>query len=485
LKVSFLIPPVLDKTHDVDRCFGCNYGTYFLPLLPVLYSATVLKDIAEIVSIQDFAALRKTEADFRNFIQTDDSEIYIFYTVFLSQKTDVLARAIIRQFKKNAFFVFSGPQATYAPELFLDKDDTCAVRGEPEFVIREVVQAIKSKSDFSQIRGLSYRRQQKIIHNLPAPFISDIDKIPVPDRTLLDHTPYCNPKLHAMPHTAALTSRGCYGRCWFCVPNSLSYARELEYKKYHHKKPPARLHSVERVIMEFRTIYELGFKSVSITDDEFLWDEKRTIDICGGIKDLKLEWCCLARSDKVTENAVKSMAEAGCAYVDLGAESFDQGVLDAIKKDMSVEDTKRAIRILRDYGISPEINVLLGATPQETEATIKKTLKEVKRAGADYVLFNIANPYPGTEFYDAAKKNGWLTYGDYIPADGTRESIIAYPHLSKERLERFIAYAYLSYYFNPRYILKEILRLKGYKDFKNKFSAALRLIRRNFLHKPQ
>lgn len=483
MKVTFLIPPVLDNTHNVDRCFGCNYGTYFLPLLPVLYPATILKEAADIVSIRDFAAFKNTEADFRDFIQSDNSEIYVFYTVFLSQKTDSLARDIIRELKNNVFFIFSGPQATYAPELFLDKDDTYVVRGEPEYLMREVTRAIKAGAGFSQVKGLSYRNGQELIHNPPAPFITDIDEIPIPDRALLDHTPYCNPKLHAIPHTAALTSRGCYGRCWYCVPNSLSYAQELEYKKYYHRKPPPRLHSAERVIKEFRAIAESGFRSVSITDDEFLWDENRTVEICSGIKGLKLEWCCLARPDKVTEKAVKAMSQAGCRYVDLGTESFDPDILAAIRKDMSPQDTKKAVRILKDYGISVEINVLLGATPQETEETIKTTLKEVKKIGADYVLFNIANPYPGTDFYDAARKNGWLIYGDYVPADGTREAIISYPHLSKERLEQFVAYAYLSYYFNPRYILKEVIKLKGYRDFKNKFSAALRLIKRNFLHK--
>ncbi|MCM8792532.1 MAG: hypothetical protein NC826_05285, partial [Candidatus Omnitrophica bacterium] len=63
MKITFLIPPVLDKTHDVDRCFGCNYGIYFLPLLPVLYCATILKDRHR-VRIFDFASQRKKEKDF-------------------------------------------------------------------------------------------------------------------------------------------------------------------------------------------------------------------------------------------------------------------------------------------------------------------------------------------------------------------------------------------------------------------------------------
>ena len=193
-----------------------------------------------------------------------------------------------------------------------------------------------------------------------------------------------------------------------------------------------------------------------------------------------MEWSCLARPDKVTEEATRAMAEAGCSYVDLGTESFDQEVLNAIRKNMLPEDTKKAVRILKKYGINPEINVLFGATPKETEATISKTLKEVEDLNVDYVLFSIANPFPGTDFYDAAKEKGWLVYGEYRPVDPAKESIISYPHLSKERLEWHVSHAYLSHYFNPKYLLREIFKLRDYRDFKNKFSTAIKLIKRNF-----
>ena len=143
MKVTFLIPPVLDNTQGVDRCFGCNYGIYFLPLLPILYAATVLKEDAEAISILDFTADKKTRDDFEDFIRKDDSDIYIFYSVFLSQKTDLIARNIIREINKDTRFIFSGPQATFSPESFLDKGDTFAVRGEPEFTIRGLLRAMK------------------------------------------------------------------------------------------------------------------------------------------------------------------------------------------------------------------------------------------------------------------------------------------------------------------------------------------------------
>jgi len=264
------------------------------------------------------------------------------------------------------------------------------------------------------------------------------------------------------------------------VPNSLSYARELEYKKYYCKKPPPCLYSAERVIEEFSNIARLGFRSVSIIDDEFLWDDERTLQICYGIKGLGLEWSCLARPDKINEKVAKAMADAGCAYVDLGAESFDEDVLKSMRKDLLPQDTQKAVEILKKFHIKIELNVLFGGTPKETEATMKGTFKALKKLNVDYVLFSIANPFPGTDFYYAAKKEGWMCYGDYIPVDPSKNAIIGYPHLSKEKLERFISYAYLAYYLNVRYLLKQLLNVKSIGDLSNKFFTAIKFFIKNF-----
>lgn len=480
MRTLFLIPPTLDNTADVDRCFGCNYGLYFLPLLPMLYTATILqKDF----TIMDFVANKQSKADFENFIQHNDYDVYVFYTVFLCHKTDLLAREYIRKHKKNAIFIFSGPQPTYAPEDFLDADDTIVVRGEPEFVIRDIIAALPDRQALSQIDGISYVAATKIVHNKPRAIVHDIDTLPIPNRAWLNHQHYSNPKLHKFPHTAILTSRGCFGQCWYCVPNSLSYTAELDHKKCFGKKPAPRLHSVARVIEEFKAIAALGFKSVSVIDDEFLWNDERTLKICEGIKDLHLEWSCLARADKVTEKSAQALAAAGCHYVDLGIESFDINVLRAIKKNITPDDARNAISILKKYGIKPEVNVLLGATPEETEATIKNTLREVEKLKVEYVLYSIANPFPGTDFHNAAKENRWLVYGKYVPVDPAKTAIISYPHLSKEQLEKYLAMAYKNHYFNLRYILRQLFNFRGgIKSFKHRAATGLRLFKRLFMN---
>jgi radical SAM superfamily enzyme YgiQ (UPF0313 family) len=481
MKITFLIPPVLDGTADVDRCFGCNYSIYSLPLLAMMYPATLCRQQGHTVVIRDFAAEGKSAQAFREFLAADDSDVYCFYTVFLSQQTDRMARDLARAARPGVRFLFSGPQPTWDAAVFLDRADSLVVRGEPDFLVPRVVEALASGADLSTVEGLSFDGPLGPVHNPPAPFVPDLDALPIPDRTLLDHRPYCNPKLHGKPHTAILTSRGCYAQCWYCVPNSLSYARELEYKRHNGRKPPVRLHSAARVVAEMRKAAELGFRSVSVIDDQFLWNESRTIAICDGIRDLKLEWSCLARCDRVTEKAAEAVAGAGCSYVDLGTESFDQKVLDAVRKGIKVEATERAVKILKRHGIAVELNILFGAAPEETEQTIEKTLRQLRRLDVDYVLFSIANPFPGTDFYAAAKANGWLAYGDYVPVDPARNAIVSYPHLPKERLERLVSRAYRAHYLHPRTLWREFRKVRDLADFRDKVVTGVKFLQRNFV----
>lgn len=483
MKITFLMPPPLDGKKAADRLYGCNYGIYFLPHLPTLYMATILRDEGYEIELRDFAAKKQKKKDFLNFIYSDNSDVYVFFTVFLSERTDIEAKKIIRNIRNDAKYIFCGTQPMWNPGAFIDSDSSFVVRGEPEFIVLDIVKKLKANQDIEDVAGVSYMKGGEIKHNKPRAPIKDLDSLPIPDRTLLDHEPYYNPKLSKTPHTAILTSRGCFGKCWYCVPNSLSFARELEYKRYINKKPSPRFHSVERVMEEFREIAELGFKSVSVIDDEFLWSDNRTIAICNGVRDLDLEWFCLARPDMITKKSVAALAEAGCKYIDLGVESFNQEILDSIEKGIRVEDITRAVDIIKKQGVEPKINVLLGATPLETEETIRDTITSVEKLGVEYVLYDIAAPFPGTDFYYAAKENRWFVTedNDYHPIDPLEESIISYPHLPKEKLEELLSYAYRRHYFNLKYLIKHIGNIKSWKDFRNKANAAIDLFNRNVL----
>ena len=60
-------------------------------------------------------------------------------------------------------------------------------------------------------------------------------------------------------------------------------------------------------------------------------------------------------------------------------------------------------------------------------------MEEVKRLKVDQVMYNIANPFPGTDFYKIAKENKLFVYGDYKPVNVAKEANIS---ISASRQDR-------------------------------------------------
>lgn len=479
MKATFLTPPQLDGDIAAERIFGCNYGIYPSPNIFVLTLAAILKQEGFLVQVKDFPLYGMGREDFAKFLKADDSDIYVFYTVFLSKKTDLMARDLAREHRPGAKFIYMATEPTGNPDEFTDYD-SIVVRGEPDETIREAAPKFADGKDISDVPGITFMKDGRIFHNPPRPPIDDLDSLPFPDRSLIDKTKYYNPKLSRLPFTVIMTSRGCAYRCYYCVPNSLDFAREIEYKKASPggRKPPVRQRSAANILKELRQLKEEGYKSFFILDDQFLWDEDRTLEIMAGLKGLDFEWACLARANRiVNEEVVKAMAEAGCAFVAMGVESFDQGILDYIKKDLKVETVYKAVSNLKKYGIDPEINILLGSCPLETKDTLRHTVDEAIKLDADYTLIAICTPFPGTEFHEVAKKSGWMTEKEYRPINPFNESLISYPHLTKGDLEKLVRRAYLRFYFRPAYIWKRLKRLNGTRDLWNKIKAAATILR--------
>jgi radical SAM superfamily enzyme YgiQ (UPF0313 family) len=479
MKATFLTPPPLDGKLAAERIFGCNYGIYPTPNIFILTLAAILKECNFNVKVVDFVTGWLVGADFVNYLKEDDSNVYIFYTVFLSKKTDLLAREIIRKQRHGAKFIFLSTEPTAAPEDFV-ADDSVVIRGEPEDTIRELAPKMVLNESLSDVLGISYKKESKVINNLPRPIIENLDRLPFPDRSLIDAAEYYNPKLSRLPCTALVASRGCSYRCYYCVPNSLDFAREIEFKGHSkgNAKPPVRVRSANSILEEVKGIKAQGYKSFFILDDQFPWDEQRTLDIMNGLKGLDMEWCCLARANHLlNENVVKAMAEAGCAFIAIGVESFNQEILDYIRKDIKVEMIYKAVSNLKKYGIEPELNILIGSCALETKQTIKHTLQEAIKLDVDYVLISVCTPFPYTEFNKIAKDAGWMIEPEYRAIDPIKQSFISYPHLTKNDLERIIKNAYIQFYYRPKYIWKRLRKINGLSDFVNKVKAAISILK--------
>jgi len=366
---------------------------------------------------------------------------------------------------------------------FLLNERCFIVRGEPEETISELFLAFEGKQKIENVLGVSWLKNGKIINNPPRPLIQDLDKLPFPARHLINNPDgYYNPKLKGRPTTTMLTSRGCYGRCIYCIPCAYSFSREIEYKKYHNfNKPPMRVRSPENIFEEFKLIKEMGYKSVAIMDDNFMGSkghDKRIEKICELIKPLGIEWGCLARADDLqNEKVLRKMKEAGCVYVDIGVESFSKEVLDYVKKDATPGEQFNAILLLKKVGIEPKVNILLGASPLQTKEDIMWTLEVLKKLDVDFVSFSIVTPHPMTEYYRIIKENKWFANpsGDWVGVDPYREAEINLPSMSREELKEMVKKCYREYYLRPSYIWKRLKKIRSLREFIENIKTGIRL----------
>lgn len=467
MKVHFIIPPIRKGERIPERVFGCNYGLFFQPNIYVLYCATLLRENGVDVEVTDCIIENKS-------LKGREGDIFVLYSVFLSREVDVKVTKWLLEKHPNSFVVFIGSDPTSKPENYL-MDERCFVcRGEPEYVLLDIVKELnKKKRRFSNIKSLSWFKKKKVINNKPRPYIKNIDELPIPDRKLLKKPfEYYNSKFKKFPMTNIIMSRGCAFNCLFCVPGSLNFARELEWKKWHDKKPPVTLRSPKNIEKECQEIYDLGYRALFVLDDEFVWGEKRSLDILNRLKKFDFDISLLARCDMLNRKIAQKFKEVGVSHVDLGVESYNQDILNYVRKNQDVRTINKAVGHLKEAGIEPEINVLIGSCPLETKETVKDTLDKVTKLNVEIVHTKICAPFPGTDFNKVAKEKGWMTVPEYVPIDPASESLISYPHLTDKEMVKIVREFYRKHYFSPKYLAKHLFSLKSLEELKNKTKTA-------------
>lgn len=484
MKLTFLVPPCYDNKFPAERSAGCTRVVYPMINIYELTAAAAARELAGWeVALQDFVFDPKSAPDFDEFLASDNSDAYSIWTVNLSLESDLEAIRHIRQHHPSTPIVLLGPGATHYTSKSMTDSNVFVVRGEPELTLVELLAHFASADGvppLDEIRGLSFLKSDGSIRNNPSrPLNPDLDALPFPARDLLGNHAYHNPKLKTGPYTTMFTSRNCPFRCIYCVPSSLTFAREIEFSRDHPgRKPTIGFRSIESVEKEIDMLAALGYRAIGFMDDNFIWNEERTSEICRIMRKHGMIWGCQARVDAITEPIAKMLGESGCRYVDLGIESFDPGILEYIRKGISPDDIYRAVGLLKKYNVPVKLNVLIGSSPLETRETVRHTLREAKRLNVDQVMFNIVSPFPGTDYYKECKKNGWIKGGDYRPTDVQHDSILNLPNISAEEMERLLFRNNLSYFLSPTFIWKQVRRFSSWTEF----SAALKALRIKLFH---
>jgi radical SAM superfamily enzyme YgiQ (UPF0313 family) len=311
--------------------------------------------------------------------------------------------------------IVGGAHASAIPEEVLQGSaiDFVAI-GEGEETMSEVARCllIDGKS-IKGIHGLAYRQDGRIVICPPRKPIEDLDSLPIPAWRLLAAERYSVRGFGGdirKPTYAILSSRGCPNDCIFCDSHTV-FGRRFRGR------------SAKNIFSELIFLHErFGAEQFDFVDDTITIDRDRLMELSRLILDSRIgiRWMCNARVNTVDLELLRMMKEAGCIRVDFGVESGDPEVLKAIKKRITLEQVRSAHRWAKQVGLST-LSFFMVGNPGETWQSVIKTVELAKEIQSDFPCIGIATPYPGSELYRIAQRNGWI-----LDRDWTKYSPSAY-----------------------------------------------------------
>ncbi|HOK41425.1 MAG TPA: radical SAM protein, partial [bacterium] len=369
----------------------------------------------------------------------------------------------IKTIIEKVIIVLGGPHPTiFAEEVLKESDADICVIGEGEETFLELVTVLNFKGDLTKVKGIVFKKEGNIIRTEKRKLIENLDKIPFPDRDIIKLNLYYPPPTKRVSNynaTSLVTSRGCVFHCTYCIATKI----------WEHK---VRFRSVENVISEIEMcVNKYGIAEFNIHDEWFTINKNRTIELCKKIieKKLKIAWICMGRVHPLDEELLSWMKKAGCKKINFGFESGDQKILDNIKHQTTLEQGLRAAKLCHKVGIKIGANFMIGAIG-ETLETIKNTIKYAKKIKPDTVAFFAATPYPGTEFYEEAKRLKYLRedikWQDFTLVSNSLP-VVNLPDLSAKEIKEQIKKAYKKFYLRPNYITNKILKIRSFIELKN------------------
>jgi anaerobic magnesium-protoporphyrin IX monomethyl ester cyclase len=315
------------------------------------------------------------------------------------------------------------------------------VRGEGENTFKDLVNALAGSRDFGNVLGLSYRKEDSFHHNSPAPLI-DLDTVKLPDREcrLLDQANFMGYSFDCVE-----TSRGCTSACHFCSI-ALMYGRRV------------RMFSTERVIADLKHLKEKGKQGIFFVDDNITLNVPRLKNLCELIEKEKLNTMSYTIQASVPGIAsdpelAECLKRAGFHWVFLGIESGISRNLESMGKPGVLQNTRRAISLLKDQGIGIFGGLIIGH-PQDTREDIRSTFQFARDIGVDHPIIQCLTPYPRTLTREELLADGLVTNTkDYSLYNGFTCNVRT-RYLTNLQLNRAIFWNGLRLYFNPRYLAR-------------------------------
>jgi anaerobic magnesium-protoporphyrin IX monomethyl ester cyclase len=357
--------------------------------------------------------------------------------------TDVLRMAEVLKDKTHAIIVLVGTHATAQYRELINNEPVVdyIVRGEFEYGVLDLVQALREGTDVHRVQGIVWREAdgQAPVRVAYARKVESLDALPMPARHLFpawfdnDMSAYKDGFYQGSPAFDMHATRGCPYSCNFCAWVHVLY-----------QDGPQRLRDPSSVVDEMEILAHVhGAREIYFDDDNFSANRKFVVALCDELmrRNSNIRWSALTDAIALNDGLLQRMADAGCVGIKFGLDSADSEVLRSTNKPLKVSRVHDIVKQATRLGIKTHMTVVLGLSG-ETRESLERTFKFACDLDIDSIQISIATPMPGTPLYSDLEKNKKLDFKHWEELDGYASTVINYEHFSRQYIEDFVAHAH-------------------------------------------
>jgi anaerobic magnesium-protoporphyrin IX monomethyl ester cyclase len=435
-KLLFVEPP---------RNYWFVMGEYLPPPSALLIlAAYVEQELPDVdIDIVDCQADRLDWKGLERYIESVNPSMVLTSGFTTNAYTCARTCEIAKTVNDDIVTIVGGIHFSFTPEESLQRfpEIDYIVRGEGELTVVDLIKTLQTNGKITQVQGISYRKNDTVIHNPPRPFIENLDTLPYPAYHLVER----NLKRYHFTMMAGRNtrymilegSRGCEHQCSFCT-------------QWNHWGSRWRTKSAKRIADEIEFLNETyGGIFLWFTDDHMklglrgkqLYEElrhRRCKD------DIMLFF--QARTDDVARHpdSVVKLRDVGTYWIMCGVENDSEETLKEYKKGIKTADAYAAMNILRQSDIFSQAMFVIGAR-RDTHESIERLRQYAIDLASDIAVFTALTPFPGTVYYETAKQNGWIEETNYSNYD-MAHAIMPTESLTRKEVQEELWRCYRTFY---------------------------------------
>ncbi len=431
------------------------------PPLGLLYVSGYLlsKEIPNDVFDSTFYS-RETQLE---FILKKQPKVICIYTNLMT-KIEVVKLIKIVKSEQYGFptVVLGGPDLTFNIENYLKTGADFLVIGEGEETTYQLYKTIQENGDFHKVNGIAFIENGIITKTPPRAKFRELDKLPLPNREAIPIDKYLNTwkNFHGKSSMTVSTQRGCPYTCKWCST--------AVYGQSYRRRP------AEQVVNEVKMLKETyNPDAIWFVDDVFTVSHKWLSAFHEEVikQDTIIPFECITRAERLNDDVLRLLKEAGCFRIWIGAESGSQKIIDAMDRRVDINHVKKMIQDTNALGIETGTFIMIGY-PGETEDDINMTITYLKEANPTQYTITVAYPIKGTSLYSEIEKDitvqpNWNTSTDR-DIDFKRTYNRKYYNFALHRIINEVNYFKNQHKFIEKYKLKfksiaALLLMKYYK----------------------